>query len=111
MKWLVLVLLLQSGLAVADIPPGPPPSAKGPDRADKEGFEPVTDRDLDKARVDESVSGPNLIAAAYGFILAALVLYAWSIGRRAQRVEGELNNLHARIAKRLEDAGKASKAG
>ncbi len=108
MKWLVLVLLLQSGLAVADIPPGPPPSAK---RADKEGFEPVTDRDLDKARVDESVSGPNLIAAAYGFILAALVLYAWSIGRRAQRVEGELNNLHARIAKRLEDAGKASKAG
>ena len=95
---LALVLLLQVGVALADIPP-PPPA-----RPDKEGFSPVTDKDLERARVDETVSGPNLIAAAYGFILAAVMIYAYTIGRRAHRVEGELNNLHARIVKKLDES-------
>lgn len=104
MKKLVLLLLLQGGLAVADIPPGPPPKP-----ADKEGFEPVSDKDLERARVDEAIPGANLIAGAYGFIFGAVILYAWTIGRRANRVEGELNNLHARVAKKLDELNAASK--
>jgi len=101
MKKLVLLLLLQGGLAVADVVP-----VKA---ADKDGFQPVSDKDLERARVDETIPGANLIAGAYGFIFGAVILYAWNIGRRANRVEGELDNLSARVAKKLDELNAASK--
>lgn len=106
MKWLVLAICLQTSLVFADRAPAPPSAAApGPD---KEGFERVTDRDLEKSRVDETINGATMIASAYGFIFAAVMIYVGWIARRAHRVEGDLNNLHARLGKQLDalEAGK-----
>lgn len=102
MKWLVMVICLQTSLVFADRAPAPPPAA------DKDGFERVTDRDLEKSRVDETVNGATMIASAYGFIFAAVLIYVGWIARRAHRVEGDLNDLHARLGKQLDllEAGK-----
>lgn len=102
MKYLCALCLL-AGVAFADLPPGPPPAPK----PDKEGFVPVSDADLQKARVDESVPAPGLVAGAYGFIFAAIALYTLRVARRAHRIEGEINDLSARIAKKLDASEKA----
>ncbi len=51
--------------------------------------------------VDETVPGEQipalpLIATAYGFIWVGVLGYAWSIGRRLQKVESELAELESR---------------
>ena len=51
--------------------------------------------------VDETLPGEQipalpLIAGAYGFIWVVLLGYVWSIGRRLQKVEGELADLESR---------------
>jgi CcmD family protein len=55
----------------------------------------------DFVAVDESLPGEQipalpLIAGAYGFIWVVLLGYVWSIGRRLQKVEGELAELESR---------------
>jgi CcmD family protein len=55
----------------------------------------------DFVAVDESLPGEQipalpLIAGAYGFIWVVLLGYVWSIGRRLQKVEGELADLESR---------------
>ena len=55
----------------------------------------------DFVAVDESLPGEQipalpLIAAAYGFIWVVLLGYVWTIGRRLQKVEGELAQLESR---------------
>jgi CcmD family protein len=55
----------------------------------------------DFVAVDESLPGEQipalpLIASAYGFVWLALLGYVWSIGRRLQKVEGELAELESR---------------
>ena len=55
----------------------------------------------DFVAVDETLPGEQipalpLIAGAYGFIWVVLLGYVWSIGRRLQKVEGELNELESR---------------
>ena len=54
----------------------------------------------DFVAVDESLPGEQipalpLIAAAYGFIWVVLLGYVWTIGRRLQKVEGELAQLES----------------
>ena len=55
----------------------------------------------DFVAVDESLPGEQipalpLIAAAYGFIWVVLLGYVWTIGRRLQKLEGELAQLESR---------------
>ena len=55
----------------------------------------------DFVSVDETLPGEQipalpLIAGAYGFIWVVLLGYVWSIGRRLQKVEGELADLESR---------------
>ena len=55
----------------------------------------------DFVAVDETLPGEQipalpLIAGAYGFIWVVLLGYVWSIGRRLQKVEGELAELESR---------------
>ena len=55
----------------------------------------------DFVAVDETLPGEQipalpLIAGAYGFIWIVLLGYVWSLGRRLQKVEGELAELEAR---------------
>jgi CcmD family protein len=55
----------------------------------------------DFVAVDETLPGEQipalpLIAGAYGFIWVVLLGYVWSIGRRLQKVEGELADLESR---------------
>lgn len=51
---------------------------------------------VDETAPGEQVPALPLIAAAYGFIWIGLLGYVWSIGRRLQKVEGELADLESR---------------
>jgi CcmD family protein len=51
---------------------------------------------VDETAPGEQVPALPLIAGAYGFIWVVLLGYVWSIGRRLQKVEGELAELEGR---------------
>ncbi len=51
---------------------------------------------VDETAPGEQVPALPLIAGAYGFIWVVLLGYVWSIGRRLQKVEGELAELESR---------------
>src|SRR5262245_35690532 len=65
-------------------------------RADKdsEGFEPVSGDMMQKG---ESIPASRLVAGAYGFIFAAVVVYAVSVGRRARRLQEEMVELQRKL--------------
>ena len=48
---------------------------------------------VDESQPGEQIPALPLIAGAYGFIWIALLGYVWSVGRRLQKVEGELAEL------------------
>jgi len=48
----------------------------------------------------ESISAPPLILAAYGFVWAAVFVYVWLLWRRLGKVERELADVNAKLAKR-----------
>jgi CcmD family protein len=51
---------------------------------------------VDETAPGEQIPAIPLIAAAYGFIWVVLLGYVWSVGRRLQKVEGELAELESR---------------
>ena len=51
---------------------------------------------VDETQPGEQIPALPLIAGAYGFIWVALLGYVWSVGRRLQKVEGELAELEAK---------------
>jgi CcmD family protein len=51
---------------------------------------------VDETAPGEQIPAMPLIAGAYGFIWIVLLGYVWSIGRRLQKVEGELAELETR---------------
>ena len=51
---------------------------------------------VDETAPGEQIPALPLIAGAYGFIWLCLLGYVWTIGRRLQKVEGELAELEAR---------------
>jgi CcmD family protein len=51
---------------------------------------------VDESQPGEQIPALPLIAGAYGFIWIGLLGYVWSVGRRLQKVEGELAELEAR---------------
>ena len=75
-----LWLLVLSGPSVAFAQPQPP-----------KDFVPV-----DESQPGEQIPALPLIAGAYGFIWVVLLGYVWSVGRRLQKVEGELAELESR---------------
>ena len=75
---LLLVVLLQAAPAMAQ--PQPPKDFVA----------------VDESQPGEQIPALPLIAGAYGFIWVVLLGYVWSVGRRLQKVEGELADLEAR---------------
>jgi CcmD family protein len=51
---------------------------------------------VDETAPGEQIPAIPLIAAAYGFIWVVVLGYVWSVGRRLQKVEGELKDLESR---------------
>jgi CcmD family protein len=51
---------------------------------------------VDETQPGEQIPALPLIASAYGFIWLGVLVYVWSIGRRLQKVEGELADLESR---------------
>ena len=51
---------------------------------------------VDETAPGEQIPALPLIASAYGFIWVVLLGYVWSVGRRLQKVEGELAQLESR---------------
>ena len=77
-----------------DAPKVDAPKADAP-KADKEGFVPVAPNEALSA--GETLPASNLVGAAYGFILAAMVAWIASVAIRARRVEDELVELRKKI--------------
>jgi CcmD family protein len=48
----------------------------------------------------ESISAPPLILAAYGFVWVAVCVYVWMLWQRLGKVERELADVNAKLAKR-----------
>ena len=76
--WLIA---LPATMPVTAAQPKPPPG----------DFVPV-----DETQPGDQIPALPLIATAYGFIWVVLLGYVWSIGRRLQKVEGELAALESR---------------
>jgi CcmD family protein len=51
---------------------------------------------VDESQPGEQIPALPLIAGAYGFIWVVLLGYVWSVGRRLQKVEGELAELETK---------------
>ncbi len=69
---------------------------EGP-KKDSEGFEPVNG---DMLQPGESIPASRLVAGAYGFICAAVVVWVASVARRARRLEDEVDELKKKLAAR-----------
>lgn len=76
------------GVALAQ--PAAPPK-------DSEGFEPVNG---DMMQPGESIPASRLVGGAYGFIFAAVVVWAASVARRTRRLEGEVDELKRKLESR-----------
>ena len=114
---LLCALLCFAKAAAADIPPGPPPRPPAPapaptpapapapvptpapapapaDAPDKEGFVPESRPGMGTpGSVEAGISAPGLVAAAYGFIWLAVLVFVVSTLRRTRRLEDEIKRL------------------
>jgi hypothetical protein len=102
-----LFCLLLAGLPLsqsrADIPSGPPPApaanapvAKAPAAADSEGFVPEN-RPATMSNVEEGIPAGPLVATAYGFIWAAVLVFVGLTARRTRQLELEIAQLAERL--------------
>lgn len=87
-----LLALILGGASISLAQSEPTPAAK----KDTEGFEPVTDAELGKGEV---MPASRLVAGAYGFILAALVVWTVSVAVRSSKVSADLEALRKKIEK------------
>jgi len=71
--------------------------ADEPPKKDAEGFEPVNGSMM--MQRGEFIPADRLVAAAYGFILAAVVVWVASVAARAARVEREAEALRRKLEK------------
>ena len=69
---------------------------EGP-KKDSEGFEPVNG---DMMQPGESIPAARLVAGAYGFICAAVVVWVVSVAQRTRRLEDEVDELKKKLAAR-----------
>ena len=92
-----LALLMFALLAApvrAQQPAGRQPQAQPPTAA-QEGFVPVDQ--LPKPQ--DTIPAPRLVAAAYGFVWVAVLVYVWSVRRRLTTVEREMQAIGRRVAR------------
>ena len=51
---------------------------------------------VDEVPAGEQIPAINMVAAAYGFVWVAVLVYVWSIAKRLKQVETELADLETR---------------
>jgi CcmD family protein len=101
--WLVLLICAVLARAASAQQPAPqqpqaqPPTSTG---AAQEGFVPVDQ--LPKPQ--DTIPAPRLVAAAYGFVWLAVLVYVWSVRKRLTTVERELQA----ITRRVDSGGRSS---
>lgn len=71
------------------------PAADAPKKADSEGFVPVTNEE--QLGRGEVMPASRLVGTAYGFILAAIVVWTASVAVRTAKVEAEVEGLRKKI--------------
>jgi hypothetical protein len=72
--------------------------AQQPAQKDTEGFVPVNG---DMMQPGESLPASRLVALAYGFIFASVLVWVGSVVRRSRRVEEEMDALKRKLEKRI----------
>jgi CcmD family protein len=95
---LVCALMAVPARAQQTAPPQPPTPTTT--TAAQEGFVPVDQ--LPKPQ--DTIPAPRLVAAAYGFVWVAVLVYVWSIRRRLTTVERELQV----VSRRVDSGGRSS---
>lgn len=71
--------------------------AQEPKKESNDGYEPVNG---DMLQPGESIPASRLVAGAYGFICAAMIVYVASVARRARKLEDEVDELKKKIQAR-----------
>jgi hypothetical protein len=71
--------------------------AQEPPKKTSDGYEQVNG---DMLQPGETLPASRLVAGAYGFICAAMVVYVASVARRARRLEDEVEALKKKIQAR-----------
>jgi CcmD family protein len=89
-KMLVRVLSIVALLALAA---APALAQSQPPQSAQEGFVPIDEL----GDVKEELPATPLVAAAYGIAWAAVLLYVWSVWRRLNQVERELQEVSRRL--------------
>ena len=84
---LFFATFIMGGLALAQQP-----------QKDAEGFEPVNGDMMQKG---ESIPASRLVALAYGFIFASVLVWVGSVARRSRRVEEEMEALKKKLQSRV----------
>jgi hypothetical protein len=93
---MLLGLALGGGAALAQGTPASP-TVKADD-----GFVPVNG---DMMQQGETIPGNKLVAAAYGFISVALLVWVASVAMRARKLEDEVEELKRKLGPRPEAGG------
>jgi CcmD family protein len=88
---LIAVICITYPAAAWQNPPPKPPA--------QEGFVPVDD-----LPAQEQLPAAPLVAIAYGFAWAAILVYVWSLWRRLGRVEREFAALQRRLTEQERNA-------
>jgi CcmD family protein len=96
----LLVCALMAVPARAQQTAPPQPQTPTTTTAAQEGFVPVDQ--LPKPQ--DTIPAPRLVAAAYGFVWVAVLVYVWSIRRRLTTVERELQA----VTRRVDSGGRSS---
>jgi hypothetical protein len=99
MKRLLLLCLCLSGVFAFVLPVASghaDEAATPPSAADSEGFVPDR-RPVSMANVEEGLPAGPLVAAAYGFIWVAALVFVGRIARRASQLETEMAQLAERL--------------
>jgi hypothetical protein len=71
--------------------------AQGTTTKNDEGFVPVNG---DMMQQGETIPGNKLVAAAYGFICVAMLVWVATVARRARRLEDEVDGMRKKLEAR-----------
>jgi CcmD family protein len=93
--WLLAVASGHAAARAAD-PASQPVAAGQPAQSAQDQYVPV--RGLPS---QERLPAPVLVMTAYGFVWAVLLVYVWTVWRRLMHVEREIQDLAARVARRM----------
>jgi CcmD family protein len=103
-----LLLVTAGGLRAARADEAAPAAAPAAPAAKDDGWQQVNTQ---MVQPGETLPARNLVGAAYGFIWLMVAGFVWTVWRRADRLEKEIEALRAQVRQAAERGGSAGGPG